>query len=111
MKRKPLNKRKKNHYNDFSFTMALAFLVLILLTLAFFTGCSGNSQIVKINVPTPCEVQYIPKEPKEIDIENSSIGGVMEYLKGIVKYAKEIRPIINKCVKESSIVGVKDLPK
>lgn len=111
MKRKHINKRKKNHYNDFSFTMAPVFLVLILLTLAFFSGCSGNNQIVKINVPTPCEVQYIPKEPKEIDIESSSIGGVMEYLKGVVKYAKEVKPIINKCVKETSIVGVKDLPK
>lgn len=77
-------------------------LGLIIIACLFFHGCS-SAQIVKINVPTPCEVKTMPKEPKAIDIENSSIGVVMSYIKDIIQYAKEIKPILNKCVRENSI--------
>lgn len=100
--------KEKSWLSSFSFAiMGLAMFIFVLL---FFNACA-EPQIVKVNVPTPCEVSYIPKEPKAIDIENASVGFVMEYVRDIVQYAKELKPIINRCVKEKSMVGTKDLLK
>ena len=81
-------------------------LGLIILACIFLHGCS-SAQIVKINVPTPCEVKEVPKEPKAIDLQNSSISVVMAYIKDIIQYAKEVKPILNKCVKENNIAETK----
>lgn len=72
-------------------------LIVTLLALPFIS-CSQPPLIKEVKVPTPCEVEYIPREPKSIDIEHSSLGVIMAYIKDIVSYAKEVQPIIDNCV-------------
>lgn len=96
------NDKEKHESWLMSFGFTIAGMGLLIFALLFFNGCA-EPQIVKINVPTPCEVQSIPKEPKAVDLENASVGFVMEYVRDIVQYAKEVRPIIRECVREKSI--------
>lgn len=99
MKRK-YNKRKSN---DFSLNLAIA-LIGIMILVCFFVGCAEPQPIIKeVKVETPCEVESIPTEPREIDLQNSSISAKMDYIKAILIYAKEIRPIMRDCVKRKKI--------
>ena len=99
MKRK-YNKRKNN---DFSLNLAIALLGIMILV-CFFVGCAEPQPIIKeVKVQTPCEVESIPTEPREIDLQNSSISAKMDYIKAILIYAKEIRPIMRDCVKRKNI--------
>ena len=99
MKRK-YNKRKNN---DFSLNLAIALLGIMILVI-FLVGCAEPQPIIKeVKVQTPCEVETIPTEPREIDLQNSSISAKMDYIKAILIYAKEIRPIMRDCVKRKKI--------
>ena len=99
MKRK-YNKRKNN---DFSLNLAIALLGIMILVI-FLAGCAEPQPIIKeVKVETPCEVESIPTEPREIDLQNSSISAKMDYIKAILIYAKEIRPIMRDCVKRKKI--------
>ena len=99
MKRK-YNKRKNN---DFSLNLAIALLGIMILVI-FLAGCAEPQPIIKeVKVQTPCEVETIPTEPREIDLQNSSISAKMDYIKQILIYAKEIRPIMRDCVKRKKI--------
>ena len=99
MKRK-YNKRKNN---DFGLNMAIALLGIMILVI-FLAGCAEPQPIIKeVKVQTPCEVESIPTEPREIDLQNSSISAKMDYIKAILIYAKEIRPIMRDCVKRKKI--------
>lgn len=99
MKRK-YNKRKNN---DFSLNLAIALLGIMILVI-FLAGCAEPQPIIKeVKVQTPCEVETIPTEPREIDLQNSSISAKMDYIKAILIYAKEIRPIMRDCVKRKKI--------
>jgi len=99
MKRK-YNKRKNN---DFSLNLAIALLGIMILVI-FLAGCAEPQPIIKeVKVQTPCEVESIPTEPREIDLQNSSISAKMDYIKAILIYAKEIRPIMRDCVKRKKI--------
>lgn len=99
MKRK-YNKRKNN---DFSLNLAIALLGIMILVI-FLAGCAEPQPIIKeVKVETPCEVETIPTEPREIDLQNSSISAKMDYIKAILIYAKEIRPIMRDCVKHKKI--------
>ena len=99
MKRK-YNKRKNN---DFSLNLAIALLGIMILVI-FLAGCAEPQPIIKeVKVETPCEVETIPTEPREIDLQNSSISAKMDYIKQILIYAKEIRPIMRDCVKRKKI--------
>lgn len=99
MKRK-YNKRKNK---DFSLNLAIV-LIGIMILVCFFVGCAEPQPIIKeVKVETPCEVESIPTEPREIDLQNSSISAKMDYIKAILIYAKEIRPIMRDCVKRKKI--------
>lgn len=99
MKRK-YNKRKNN---DFNLNLAIALLGIMILVI-FLAGCAEPQPIIKeVKVQTPCEVESIPTEPREIDLQNSSISAKMDYIKAILIYAKEIRPIMRDCVKRKKI--------
>ena len=99
MKRK-YNKRKNN---DFGLNIAIALLGIMILVI-FLAGCAEPQPIIKeVKVQTPCEVESIPTEPREIDLQNSSISAKMDYIKQILIYAKEIRPIMRDCVKRKKI--------
>ena len=99
MKRK-YNKRKSK---DFSLNLAIV-LIGIMILVCFFVGCAEPQPIIKeVKVQTPCEVESIPAEPREIDLQNSSISAKMDYIKAILIYAKEIRPIMRDCVKRKKI--------
>ena len=99
MKRK-YNKRKNN---DFGLNIAIALLGIMILVI-FLAGCAEPQPIIKeVKVETPCEVESIPTEPREIDLQNSSISAKMDYIKAILIYAKEIRPIMRDCVKRKKI--------
>ena len=99
MKRK-YNKRKNN---DFGLNIAIALLGIMILVI-FLAGCAEPQPIIKeVKVETPCEVESIPTEPREIDLQNSSISAKMDYIKQILIYAKEIRPIMRDCVKRKKI--------
>lgn len=99
MKRK-YNKRKSN---DFGLNLAIALLGIMILVI-FLAGCAEPQPIIKeVKVQTPCEVESIPTEPREIDLQNSSISAKMDYIKAILIYAKEIRPIMRDCVKRKKI--------
>ena len=99
MKRK-YNKRKNN---DFGLNLAIALLGIMILVI-FLAGCAEPQPIIKeVKVETPCEVESIPTEPREIDLQNSSISAKMDYIKQILIYAKEIRPIMRDCVKRKKI--------
>ena len=99
MKRK-YNKRKNK---DFGLNIAIALLGIMILVI-FLAGCAEPQPIIKeVKVETPCEVESIPTEPREIDLQNSSISAKMDYIKAILIYAKEIRPIMRDCVKRKKI--------
>ena len=99
MKRK-YNKRKNK---DFGLNIAIALLGIMILAI-FLAGCAEPQPIIKeVKVETPCEVESIPTEPREIDLQNSSISAKMDYIKAILIYAKEIRPIMRDCVKRKKI--------
>ena len=99
MKRK-YNKRKNN---DFGLNIAIVLLGIMILVI-FLAGCAEPQPIIKeVKVQTPCEVESIPTEPREIDLQNSSISAKMDYIKAILIYAKEIRPIMRDCVKRKKI--------
>lgn len=88
---------KKHNVN----TWKIVFIFIgLLIAIVSLTACTPQPIIREVKVPTPCEIKELPKSPKDIDVENSSIGIIMEYIKNIVKYAKEIQPIIDKCVVE-----------
>lgn len=91
-RRKSRNPRPKE---TSSFMLFVGVIVIVFLAL-YLTGCS--SQTTTIKVPTPCEVDYIPPKPKEIDVENSNVGAILNYITNIVEYAKEVQPLIDNCV-------------
>lgn len=98
---KRINKRKKNNDNTFGIAVAILGLMIVIL---FFAGCAEPQPIIqKVNVEVPCQVDEIPVAPKDIDLKNSSIGVKAIYIQDVVKYAKEIQPIINNCVVEKKI--------
>lgn len=98
MKQKIRNRsRKKNDMHPLKIVLIALALIIVIISL---TACAQEPIIREVKVPTPCEVKSLPKSPKDIDIENSSIGVIMEYLKNIVQYAKNIQPIIKECVVE-----------
>ena len=87
-------KRKYNKRNDFNLNLAIALLGIMILVI-FLAGCAEPQPIIKeVKVQTPCEVESIPTEPREIDLQNSSISAKMDYIKAILIYAKEIRAIV-----------------
>lgn len=94
-------KRKKN--NDFNLNLAVV-LIGAMILVCFLAGCAEPAPIIKeVKVQTPCEVESIPTEPREIDLQNSSISAKMDYIKAILIYAKEIRPIMRDCVRQKRI--------
>lgn len=96
--------KKSKYYTKKKEEMSVWKTILIFLGLMVaiisLTACTPQPIIREIKVPTPCQVTNKPVPPKDIDIDNSSIGVIMEYIKNIVKYAKEIQPVIKECVVE-----------
>ena len=95
------NKRaKKRVDNIFNIIVAfLGFMILMILVI-FFVGCAVP-KIERVNIPVPCEVTIIPNEPRPLDLENATISDIMQYIKEITQYAKEMRPIMRSgCIVE-----------
>lgn len=90
-------KAKKRVDNTFSIIVAfLGFMILVI----FFVGCA-EPKIERVNIPVPCEVTIIPNEPRPLDLENATISDIMQYIKEITQYAKEMRPIMRSgCIVE-----------
>lgn len=100
MKRK--SKRKNN--NERTFSYIVAFIGLLVLVIAF-AGCA-EPKIERVNIPVPCEVENIPNEPRDIDLQNATISNIMQYIKEITQYAKEVRPIMRSgCIVEKRVKG------
>lgn len=97
--RPPNTKKKKGNFNTH---LALA-LIATMIILLFVTGCAQTPQIQKINIEVPCQVSKIPLPPSEINLEEATINTKMLYIKMVVKYAKEVAPIMRKCVVEKRI--------
>lgn len=101
MKRKS-NKRKNRNNSERTFSYIVAFIGLMILVIAF-AGCA-EPKIERVNVPVPCEVEKIPNEPRDIDLENATISNIMQYIKEIAQYAKEARPIMRSgCIIEKRV--------
>lgn len=96
--------RRRNKKNRAMFLiLGLTALILIFL----FTGCAP--QVIKetVNVEVPCQVEKVPKAPRDIDLNNAIVKEKMRYVQDIVQYAKEVAPIMNSCVVEGRIKGKK----
>lgn len=103
-RKKSQNLPKKDDFYETHFDSAMKIsiaFVLILFAIAFFAGCSEPKLVIKeVKVPTPCKVSKIPQEPKDINLDSADMGFIMNYIKQIIQYAKEVRPIMKECVSE-----------
>lgn len=101
MKRK--SNKRKNRNSERTFSYIVAFIGLIILVIAF-AGCA-EPKIERVNIPVPCEVEKIPNEPRDIDLQNATISNIMQYIKEITQYAKEVRPIMRSgCIVEKRAI-------
>lgn len=99
MKRKS---KRKNNNSERTFSYIVAFLGIMILVI-FLAGCA-EPKIERVNIPVPCEVEKIPNEPRDIDLQNATISNIMQYIKEITQYAKEVRPIMRSgCIVEKRV--------
>ena len=97
-------KKRKNLKKQKSYGFEIAVVVVGLLALILlFSGCAPQPTKIEVKVPTPCFVENKPTPPPKIDLGESTITGKMLYIKQAVKYAKEVAPIMDKCVREGKI--------
>ena len=101
------SKYKKKKQKDSAFNLVIL-LLGIMIVLAFLTGCAQQPIIKEVKVPVPCEVSNIPKEPAKLNLEEATIGQIMTYIKQVVKYTKELKPLINNCITEKKITTYKE---
>ena len=99
MKRNKRAKKRVDNIFNIIFSIIVAFLGFMILVI-FFVGCA-EKQIERVNIPVPCEVTIIPNEPRPLVLENATISDIMQYIKEITQYAKEMRPIMRSgCIVE-----------
>ena len=72
----------------------ILFVLLSFLLVMALLGVSGCASVKQVYIPTKCEVETLPQEPRFDEVNP------YENLIDLIKYLKLIKPIINECVEE-----------